>query len=84
MSNRYTVFTANKCQWCVKVIKYLASNGYEFDVVNLKGNADALKFLGDQGLTTVPQVFVDKIRIGGYEETVAYFKKKNKEPNNEA
>jgi glutaredoxin len=85
MSNRYTVFTAVKCQWCVKVIKFLATNGYEFDVVSIKGNPEALALLASKGLNTVPQVFLNKELIGGYEDTVKHFKKKQKqEPKTEA
>ena len=85
MSDKYTVYTAVGCNHCVNVIKFLATNGYQFDVVSIKGNAEALELLSKKGLSTVPQVFKNKDLIGGYEDTLRYFKKKQKqEPKTEA
>ena len=84
MSDKYTVYTAAKCQWCIKVIKYLATNGYQFDVVSLKGNPEAMGLLSKKGVNTVPQVFLNKELIGGYEDTVKHFKKQKQEPKTEA
>lgn len=68
-SNRYTVYTGVKCQWCTKVIMMMGNLGLEFDVVSVKGNKEALSFMHKMGLHTVPQVFEGDRLIGGYEAT---------------
>jgi|VirMetMinimDraft_7_1064189.scaffolds.fasta_scaffold00247_30 glutaredoxin len=76
-SDNYTVFTAGKCEWCTKVINLMGNLGLTFDVVSVKGNKEALTFMGERGLKTVPQVFRGLELIGGYEDFVIYTKQLN-------
>lgn len=70
----YTLYTAGKCKWCKLLIKYMVASNIEFNSVSLKGNRDAIKFLQEQNLYTVPQLFADNDLVGGYDNAMTYFK----------
>jgi len=72
-SEHLVVYGARKCVWCSKLLDILRGLEIEFTKVSVRQNEDALRFLGSQGLHTVPQVFkMDGTHIGGYEDTVNY------------
>ncbi len=73
---RYTIFTSGKCPWCTKVIQVMANLGLDIDVVSLRMNSEALNFMQEHNLTTVPQVFLGDKLIGGYEATIQHLGKK--------
>lgn len=75
-NSRYTIFTSGQCPWCTKVINVMANLKIDIDVVSLKNNKNSIKFLQEQNLNTVPQVFIGKTLIGGYEDTITYLEKK--------
>ena len=54
----------------------MANIGLDMDVVSLKNNSEALSFMREHNLTTVPQVFVGETLIGGYEDTAKYLHEK--------
>ena len=68
------VYTGRKCPWCAKVIQELANNNFKVEVIPIKLNREALTKLGKLGLNTVPQVFIEDVHIGGYEETKEFLK----------
>lgn len=66
------VYTTEPCGYCVRVKMLLRSREIEFSEVNLAGDPDGVVALAERtGMMTLPQVMVDGILIGGYEETVA-------------
>lgn len=75
--DRLVVYGARKCVWCQRLLDVLRAVEVEFTKVSVRQNEDALRFLGGQGLKTVPQVFtMDGKHIGGYDDTMNYLKEK--------
>lgn len=59
------------------------SKDVQFVPVNIVDDHDSIKFLMDQGLRTLPQLFADGKHIGGYEEALAFLEKLEDKPINE-
>ena len=69
MSN-VTVYTTERCSFCVRVKMLLKSREIDFEEVNLAGDPDGFVELAQKtGMMTLPQVLVGDILIGGYRET---------------
>lgn len=71
----FVVVGKDKCPWCDKVKNLLNFYGHPYDYINLSTheNADALvEDMVSNGLKTVPQVYHNGIRVGGYEVTERY------------
>lgn len=68
----WIVYGHEQCPWCVKVKELLSARGVPFSYVNVRENEWAKALLVDQGLKTVPQVFRDGLRIGGYEDVAQW------------
>lgn len=79
MTDKFVVIGSEKCGWCDKVKKLLDENGIEFQWFNISRDLTMYSFLKHSGLTTVPQVFLNGNRIGGYEDTLAYLTNKGEE-----
>lgn len=54
---KLTVYTKTHCPFCDRVKELLDRRGVQYTAVCVDNNADALEFLQDQGLRSVPQVF---------------------------
>ncbi len=66
------VYTTGHCAYCTRVKMLLRSRGIEFREEDLSGKPDAVVELARRtGMMTLPQVFVDGILVGGYQETAA-------------
>ena len=48
---------------------------HDFEVINIKDNAQALAVLRLKNLRTVPQIWDGDLHIGGYEDLKKYLKK---------
>ncbi len=69
---KVTIYTTERCSFCVAAKKLLDSKGIPFEEVNLSNNLERLQALKKRsGLQTVPQIFFDEELIGGYQELVA-------------
>ena len=69
------VYTRPTCIWCIRAKELLNSKGIPFK--NLDINDDEFrKELNEKapGIKTIPQIFKDGKRIGGYEDLVEYLK----------
>jgi|TARA_B110000263_G_scaffold29653_1_gene22528 glutaredoxin len=65
-----TVYTGLACIWCERVKTLLKDNGYEIEEIMV--NQDILKELEiktGEVIRTVPQVVIDNVLVGGYQET---------------
>lgn len=61
MPKNITVFTTNRCSYCVMVKRYLDSKKLKYDVVNLEENPEHLtRVLEMSGALTVPVVHILK------------------------
>ena len=69
------VYTRPTCIWCIRAKELLNSKGITFK--NLDINDDELRKelkVKAPGIKTIPQIFKDGKRIGGYEDLVEYLK----------
>ncbi|HUR86683.1 MAG TPA: glutaredoxin domain-containing protein [Solirubrobacteraceae bacterium] len=71
MSN-VTVYTTDRCSFCVRVKMLLQSRGVDYEEINLAGDPSAFVDLAQKtGMMTLPQVVIGGELIGGYKETAA-------------
>ena len=64
----YTIYTKNNCSYCVKAKELLTGNNLKY----LEKNIEAIEYRSEllskyPEAKTVPQIFLDNICIGGYE-----------------
>lgn len=69
------------CPFGRKTLHLLKSEGYEVEDHHLTSRAEIDDFKAKHDVDTTPQVFIDKQRIGGYEEVREYLGKKVKDPD---
>ena len=71
------MYTRPTCFWCVRAKHLLESKGISYRDLEIN-NDDLRKELKIKapGIKTIPQIFKDGKRIGGYEDLVEYFKDK--------
>ena len=69
------MFTQDGCSYCELAKILLMEQDHDFDVVNIKDNAQALAVLRLKNLRTVPQIWDGELHIGGYEDLREYLKK---------
>jgi glutaredoxin len=61
-----TVYSKNLCPQCVQAKNYLKSKNINFREINIEQDSEAREFIINQGLRTVPQIFMDgKIFVEG-------------------
>ena len=71
----FDMYTRPTCFWCVRAMHLLESKGISYR--NLDINNDNLRKelkIKAPGIKTIPQIFKDGKRIGGYEDLVEYLK----------
>ena len=71
------MYTRPPCFWCVRAKHLLESKGISYRDLDI--NNDNLRKelkIKAPGIKTIPQIFKDGKRIGGYEDLVEYFKDK--------
>ena len=64
------VFTSSFCGYCTAAKRLLAKEGVPFREVDLDGDPEARANLvkASGGKRTVPQIFVGKVHVGGYDD----------------
>jgi len=69
------IYTKNNCIWCDRAKLLLDSKDIEFKEIDLSDDQTREKFYNSIGenVKTVPQIYVDDLRIGGYQDLVAWF-----------
>jgi glutaredoxin-like protein NrdH len=61
-----TIYSKNLCSQCDQTKNYLKSKNINFREVNIEQDVEAREFITQQGLRTVPQIFMDgKIFVEG-------------------
>lgn len=64
-----TIYTTGTCPYCFAAKSLLAKKGVRYEEIDVTGDDAARAQLVERtGRRTVPQVFVDGISIGGYDE----------------
>ena len=64
----YKIYTQNNCGYCVAAKRLLDIKGEQYEEIHLEDNPDAKNKLKQNGLRTVPQIWLDEEYIGGYVE----------------
>lgn len=66
------IYTKTVCPYCVAAKNWLRTKGYAYEEVTLDDDAERQKFYEavGSGVKTVPQIFVDGERIGGYTDLI--------------
>ena len=69
------IYTKNNCIWCDRAKLLLDSKDIEFKEIDLSDDQKREKFYNSigQNVKTVPQIYIDDLRIGGYQDLVAWF-----------
>ena len=64
------IYTKDNCIWCYRAKFLLDSKKISYNEIDLSDDSERLKFyekIGDN-VKTVPQVFIDDKRIGGFQD----------------
>ena len=73
MSN-VVIYTKQNCPWCDRAKDWFTSHNisYKSYEVGRDLTGDELKAMAPPGeITTVPQIFIEGVRIGGYSDLIA-------------
>jgi len=64
------IYTKDQCIWCDRAKVLLNAHSIDFDEFDLSNDDERIKFYENIGenVKTVPQVFIDDKRIGGYQD----------------
>ncbi len=66
---KVVVYTSQWCPYCVQAKALLAHKGVRFDEVDVSGDDDLrMKMIEASGRRTVPQIFINDVPIGGFDE----------------
>jgi len=67
------IYTQFLCPYCARAIKLLRGKGVEFSEIDAPNGSAARREATERsgGKTTVPQIFVDGVGIGGSDELAA-------------
>lgn len=64
-----TVYTTDMCQYCRSAKALLDKRGVAYEEINLARDADARnKLLELTGMVTFPQILIDGMPIGGFQQ----------------
>ena len=68
------IYTRNNCVWCDRSKNLLKINNLEYEEVDLSDDVLRENFYKkfNNSIKTMPQIFIDDNRIGGFEALVDY------------
>lgn len=76
MAKEVTVYTMNRCPFCLQLKLFLKRQGVEFTEINTSEHPEVLKMLQDEtSFLTLPQVFVEDNFLGGYDNIIELHQK---------
>jgi len=80
MAMKIVVYSKNNCVYCNKAKHLLKSLGHEFTEKKMEEFESVDAMLEDIGkkVRTMPQIKIDDVLIGGYNQLVEYFNDKGK------
>lgn len=59
--SQVVIYTKQTCPWCDKLKKWMTENAIDYKEVDIEMDQEALDFIKNQGLMTVPQVFINGV-----------------------
>jgi glutaredoxin 3 len=68
------IYTRNNCVWCDRAKNLLKINNLEYEEIDLSDDVLRENFYKkfNNSIKTMPQIFIDNNRIGGFEALVDY------------
>lgn len=66
------VYSKTICPFCTQAKAWLKNHGFEYQEVNLDNDEERMAFYErvGGGVRTVPQIYVDGVRLGGFQDLV--------------
>jgi len=66
------VYSKTVCPFCTQAKAWLKNNGFEYQEVNLDNDEERMAFYErvGNGVRTVPQIYVDGTRLGGFQDLI--------------
>ncbi len=73
MAKKIEIYTQIFCPYCARALKMLRGKGVDFIEIDAPNGSEARAAATERsgGRTTVPQIFVDGVAIGGSDELAA-------------
>ncbi len=69
MASRFLLYTTVACPYCDRAKALLTRRGWAYEEIDLTSDPEARAALvARTGLRTVPQIFLDGVLLGGYDE----------------
>jgi glutaredoxin 3 len=67
--NRIEIYSTDNCPWCDHAKSLLRTRGLDFEEIDISSDQTrVLEMIERSGLRTVPQIFIDNLHIGGFDE----------------
>jgi glutaredoxin 3 len=74
MEKKVVIYTTNTCPYCRAAKDFLRSKNVSFEEIDVTRDDSAReKIAALSGRQTVPQIFVDGVSLGGYDELVRFY-----------
>jgi glutaredoxin 3 len=66
------IYTSRSCPYCIRAKSLLKSKGVKFNELEVDGNPELIaeSVKRSDGMRTVPQIFIEKFHVGGYDNLV--------------
>ena len=77
------IYTTDYCPYCRQAERFLTSRGVAFQSIDVTGDQATRDKLVELtgGLTTVPQIFIGGVPVGGYSDLVALHRRGGLDPD---
>jgi len=62
------IYSTDFCGFCTKAKALLDDMGIPYDDINIYKDVEAMEVMREMEFTTVPQIMIEDVWIGGYEE----------------
>ena len=74
MQSKITIYSSNNCHFCVKAKRLLDQKGLKYKEINIQTNPEYRDEMlsKSNGKRTVPQIFIEDLHIGGFDELVKF------------
>ncbi len=65
-----TIYSTPTCPYCIRAKKLLLSKGLKFEDIDVAGRPEVRRAMSEKaaGQTTVPQIWIGEVHIGGSDE----------------
>ena len=62
------IYSTAFCAFCTKAKELLDEMGIQYEDINIYEDADAMEVMREMEFTTVPQILIEDMWVGGYVE----------------